>query len=300
MTHDHHHHNHSSKNLKTAFFLNVAFTVFELIGGLYVNSIAIISDAIHDLGDSLSLGTAWYLDVKSKKAATQSFSFGYRRFSLLGALINCIVLIVGSVFVIHAAIGRIIEPEQSNAKGMLLFAIVGVMVNGYAAWKTSTGKTLNERVITWHLLEDVLGWVAVLIASVVLLFTDNLYLDPVLSLLITLFILWNVVKRLKETLFIFLQGHPKDVNKDDIEKEILDIHHVQSMHHTHIWSLDGEHHVFTTHVKLGPVENLAEMLSIKNQLKTIMRKYPFEHYTIETEIDEEVCDLEVTPVIEQG
>jgi cobalt-zinc-cadmium efflux system protein len=175
MTHDHHHHDHSSKNLKTAFFLNVAFTVFELIGGLYVNSIAIISDAIHDLGDSLSLGTAWYLDVKSKKAATQSFSFGYRRFSLLGALINCIVLIVGSVFVIHAAIGRIIEPEQSNAKGMLLFAIVGVMVNGYAAWKTSTGKTLNERVITWHLLEDVLGWVAVLIASVVLLFTDNLY-----------------------------------------------------------------------------------------------------------------------------
>ncbi len=299
MTH-HHHHDHSSNNLKTAFFLNVAFTVFELIGGLYVNSIAIISDAIHDLGDSLSLGTAWYLDVKSKKAATQSFSFGYRRFSLLGALINCLVLIVGSVFVIHAAIGRIIEPEQSNAKGMLLFAIVGVMVNGYAAWKTSTGKTLNERVITWHLLEDVLGWVAVLIVSVVLLFTDNLYLDPVLSLLITLFILWNVVKRLKETLFIFLQGHPKDVNKDDIEKEILNIHHVHSMHHTHIWSLDGEHHVFTTHVKLGPVENLAEMLSIKNQLKTIMRKYPFEHYTIETEIDEEVCDLEVTPVIEQG
>ncbi len=294
MTHHHHHHDHSGKNLRTAFFLNVFFTVFELIGGLYTNSIAIISDAIHDLGDSLSLGTAWYLDVKSKQAADRSFSFGYKRFSLLGALINSIVLIVGSVFVIHAAIGRIIQPESSDAKGMFVFAIVGVLVNSYAAWKTSTGKTLNERVITWHLLEDVLGWVAVLIVSVVMFFTENLYLDPVLSLLITLFILWNVVKRLKETLFIFLQGYPKDINQDNIEKEILGIHHVQSLHHTHIWSLDGEHHVFTTHVKLGAVENLAEMLSIKNQLKAIMRKYPFEHYTIETEIDEEVCDLEAT------
>jgi len=290
--HHHHHDHHSGKNLRTAFFLNAFFTVFELIGGIYTNSIAIISDAIHDLGDSLSLGTAWYLEVKSKQAADRSFSFGYKRFSLLGALINSIVLIVGAVFVIHSAIGRIIEPEISDAKGMFVFAIVGVLVNGYAAWKTSTGKTLNERVITWHLMEDVLGWAAILVVSVVLYFTDNLYLDPVLSLLITLFILWNVMKRLKETLFLFLQGHPKDVSREEVEKEILSIKHVQSVHHTHIWSLDGEHHVFTTHVKLGIIESFKDLLAVKNQLKIIMRKYPFEHYTIETEIDEEVCGLD--------
>jgi len=287
-----HHHEHSSKNLKTAFFLNLFFTVLELIAGLYVNSIAIISDAVHDLGDSLSLGLAWVLDVKSKKPKSENFSFGYRRFSLLGALINSIILITGSIFVINAAVGRILEPQSSDAKGMLLFAILGVLVNGYAAWKTSSGKTLNEKVVTWHLLEDVLGWVAILIASIIILYTHNMYIDPVLSLLITLFILWNVIKRLKETLYIFLQGNPENVNKDEIEKEILQIPHVQSLHHTHIWSLDGEHHVFTTHVKLGPIENIEGLFKVKNQIKAIVQKYPFEHYTIETETDLEKCEFD--------
>ena len=287
-----HHHEHSSKNLKTAFFLNLFFTVLELIAGLYVNSIAIISDAVHDLGDSLSLGLAWFLDVKSKKPKSENFSFGYRRFSLLGALINSIILITGSIFVINAAVGRILEPQSSDAKGMLLFAILGVLVNGYAAWKTSSGKTLNEKVVTWHLLEDVLGWVAILIASIIMLYTHNMYIDPVLSLLITLFILWNVIKRLKETLYIFLQGNPENVNKDEIEKEILQIPHVQSLHHTHIWSLDGEHHVFTTHVKLGPIENIEGLFKVKNQIKAIVQKYPFEHYTIETETDLEKCEFD--------
>jgi cobalt-zinc-cadmium efflux system protein len=287
-----HSHDHSSKNLKTAFFLNLAFTVFELIGGYYVNSVAIISDAIHDLGDSLSLGTSWYLDVKSKQSPTKAFSFGYRRFSLLGALLNSVILIAGSVYVIKEAIDRILNPESSDATGMLIFAIVGVLVNGYAAWKMSKGKTLNERVISWHLLEDVLGWVAILIVSIVLHFKDIPYLDPALSLLITIYILWNVVKRLKETLIIFLQGQPTDVDSEVVEREILNIEHVESIHHTHIWSLDGEHHVFTTHLKLGPIKDLNEMLSIKNQVKEIMKKYPFEHYTIETEIDSELCGLE--------
>jgi cobalt-zinc-cadmium efflux system protein len=287
-----HIHEHSSRNLKTAFFLNLFFTVFELFGGLYTNSIAIISDAIHDLGDSLSLGLAWFLDVKSKKPKSKTFSFGYRRFSLLGALINSIVLITGSVFMINAAVGRLLEPQASDSKGMFFFAIVGVAVNGYAAWKTSSGKTLNEKVITWHLLEDVLGWVAIMVVSIILFFTENMYLDPTLSLLITIFILWNVLKRLKETLYIFLQGNPEDINKDEIEKEILQIPHVQSLHHTHIWSLDGEHHVFTTHVKLGPIENIEGLCKVKNQIKTIVQKYPFEHYTIETEPDLERCEFD--------
>jgi len=295
MAHNHPHdygHNHSSKNLRTAFFLNLGFTIFELIGGYYVNSVAIISDAIHDLGDSLSLGTSWFLDIKSKQSPTKAFSFGYRRFSLLGALLNSVILVAGSIYVISEAIGRIINPESSNATGMLIFAIIGVLVNGYAAWKLSKGKTLNERVISWHLVEDVLGWVAILIVSIVLHFKDIPYLDPALSLLITVYILWNVIQRLKETLVIFLQGEPSDVDREAIEREILSIEHVESIHHTHIWSLDGEHHVFTTHLKLGPIQDLNEMLSIKYQVKEIMKKYPFEHYTIETEIDSESCGLE--------
>jgi cobalt-zinc-cadmium efflux system protein len=287
-----HTHDHSNKNLKTAFILNLAFTLLEIVGGLYVNSVAILSDAIHDLGDSLSLGSAWYLNVKSKQAATKSFPFGYRRFSLLGALINSVVLIIGSIYVVQEAVGRLITPEHSNAQGMIIFAVIGVLVNGYAAWKMSSGKTLNERVVSWHLLEDVLGWFAVLIVAIVLLFKDIPYLDPALSLLITAYILWNVVKRLKETLLIFLQGQPKDVDRDAIEREILNLEHVKSLHHTHIWSLDGEHHVFTTHVRLGVIRNLEVMYALKVQLSNIMKKYPFEHYTIQTEFDQESCELD--------
>lgn len=289
--HEHHHHHHSGKNLKVAFWLNLAFTLFEIIGGLYVNSIAILSDAIHDLGDSLALGTAWYLDKKSKQKPDKQFSFGYARFSLLGALINSVVLIGGSIFVVYEAIGRLMHPEASHAGGMIVFALFGIAVNGYAAWKLSHGKSLNEKVVSWHLLEDVLGWVAILVVGIVLQFTEIQYLDPALSLLITLYILYGVAGRLKETLFIFLQGVPKGVDLEEIKHKISAIPHVQSLHHTHIWSLEGEHHVFTTHIVLSGIDSFDQVLSVKAKVKELLDGYHFTHYTIETELDAETCGM---------
>ncbi|PTB97465.1 cation transporter [Marivirga lumbricoides] len=291
MSHNHSQDNQSGKNLKIAFFLNLGFTILEIIGGFYVNSVAILSDAVHDLGDSLSLGTSWYLHHKSKKGATKNFSFGYTRFSLLGALINSLVLILGSTYVIYEAIGRILEPEHSDAEGMIIFAIVGVLVNGFAAYKLSGGKSMNEKVVSWHLLEDVLGWVAVLIVAVVLKFKDIHYLDPALSLLITLYVLYNVIKRLKETLFIFLQGAPKDIDLEKLKREILQIKNIASIHLTHIWSLEGEKHVFTTHIKLKNISQFSDYLQVKQDVKRLLKNYNFEHYTVETELDVESCDL---------
>lgn len=289
MGHDHQH--HEGNNLKIAFFLNLAFTVFEIIGGFYTNSIAIISDAVHDLGDSLSLGTAWYLENKSKQKADENFSFGYARFSLLGALINSLVLLAGSFYVISEALNRFMAPEDVHAQGMVFFALVGVAVNGYAAWKLSSGKSLNERVASWHLLEDVLGWLAVLVVAIILYFKNIPYLDPALSILITLYILWNVIKRLRETLFIFLQGRPADVNASEIESRLLKIDGVDSIHHTHIWSLEGQHHVFTTHVRLKNITSINQIVEIKNNIKEVLGNYPFKHYNIETELDDETCGL---------
>lgn len=291
MGHDHHHHHNSSTNLKTAFFLNLAFTIFELIGGVYVNSVSIISDAVHDLGDSLSLGAAWFLDVKSKKDSNQQYTYGYARFSLLAALINSVVLVAGSVYVIYEAVQRFINPETSDAKGMFLFALIGIAVNGYAAWKMSSGKSLNERVISWHLLEDVLGWVAILVASVVLYFYNTPYLDPALSLVITIYILWNVVKRLKETLFLFLQGTPPDIDIIHIQKQIESLQNVENVHHTHVWSLEGEHHVFTTHVLLKNIDSVSQIDQVKNEINTTLKKYHFTHITLETELDPSNCSL---------
>ena len=297
MAHDHDH-NHAGKNLKLAFFLNVSFTIFEIIGGFYVNSVAIISDAIHDLGDSLSLGTSWYLQKKSNQAKDAKFSFGYKRFSLLGALINSLVLIGGSVFVVIEAVKRLISPEASDAQGMVIFAIVGVAVNGFAAYKLSGGKSMNEKVISLHFLEDVLGWVAVLVVAVILLFTDFYFLDPALSLLITAYILWGVIKRLKETLFIFLQGVPTDIDMEEIENNLLSIENISSLHHTHVWSQEGESHVFTTHIKLKNIRSFEELLRVKSEVKKRLKNYHFDHYTIETELDSETCEPEKEPVPE--
>ena len=292
MGHHHDHHHHSSNNIKVAFFLNFAFTILEIIGGLYVNSIAIISDAIHDLGDTISLGTSWYLEEKSHKKSNKKFSFGYKRFSLLGALINSVILIIGSLYVINEAVGRILEPEHTDAKGMIFFAVIGVLVNGYAAWKLSGGKTMNEKVASWHLLEDVLGWVAVLVVAIILNFKDIHYLDPALSLLITAYILWNVVIRLKQTLFIFLQGVPEELDINEIESKILSIDFVNSIHHMHIWSLEGEHNVFTAHIKIDDNSNLNNFKKVKSDVKDILKEYKFEHYTVEVEFNDENCDLD--------
>ncbi|MCW4469373.1 cation diffusion facilitator family transporter [Flavobacterium sp. MFBS3-15] len=295
MPHDHSHHIHShhnsAKNIKVAFFLNFGFTILEIVGGFFVNSVSILSDALHDLGDSLSLGISWCLHNRSKREADSKFTFGYSRFSILGALVNSIILLGGSCFVIYEAVKRLIHPEPSDAKGMFIFAIIGVAVNGYAAFRLSHGKSLNERVVSWHLVEDVLGWAAVLIVSVVMMFTDAPWLDPVLSLGITIFIVYNVVKRLRETLVILLQGTPEDIDPEKIKQEILLVPHVVSLHHMNIWSLEGEHHVFTTHIKLDAIAGFPEMLEVKRRVKEVLKKYPFSHYTIEVEMQNESCEL---------
>lgn len=288
MSHDH---SHSNGNIKVAFFLNIGFTILEFFGGLYVNSVAIISDALHDLGDSISLGLSWYLDHKSKQGANRKFTFGYTRFSLLGALINSLVLIAGSIFIINEAVARIITPEHTDAQGMLIFAIIGVSVNGYAAWKVSHGKTLNEKVISWHLLEDVLGWAAVLIVSIVLLFKDIHYLDPALSILITAYVLWNVIKRLKETLYVFLQGSPDDVSLEELETKFLKKDFINQTKHVHLWSLDGESHVFTAHLILEGVSEYSEIIRVKKEIREILKPYNFSHSTIEVELDTKTSSL---------
>lgn len=211
MSHAHDHSHQTTNNIRLAFILNLSFTVLEIFGGLWTNSLAILSDAIHDLGDSLSLGLAWFLERYAEKGEDQRFSYGYRRFSLLGALINAVILIVGSLFIISRAIPRLVEPEHTDAQGMILFAIIGILVNGLAVFRLRSSKSMNARVVAWHLLEDVLAWIAVLIVGIALLFTDNHLLDPILSILIAIYVLYNVIRKLRETVGLFLQSVPRSI-----------------------------------------------------------------------------------------
>ena len=285
-----HNHNHdTTRNIGVAFVLNFTFAIFELAGGIWTNSLAITSDAIHDLGDSLSLALAWYLEKYAERGGDSRFSYGYRRFSLLGALINTVILLLGSVYILLEAIPRLVNPEPTNAQGMIIFAVIGIAVNGLAALRLRGTDSMNARVVSLHLLEDVFGWIAVLIVSLVLLFTDLYILDPLLSILITLFILYNVIRNLRKTLALFLQGVPDNLNLVAIEDQILSIEEVQSTHHTHVWSLDGVHHVLSSHIVLADNVSKDDLICVREKIKEKLRQFDLSHSTIEIEFGDDDC-----------
>jgi cobalt-zinc-cadmium efflux system protein len=288
--HDHAHgHMHATGNIATAFFLNTAFAIIELVGGLFTNSVAIMSDALHDFGDSLSLGTAWYFQHKSRQAGNLEYTYGFKRFSLLGAFINCIVLVTGSVFIIKESIERLFKPEAADAKGMLLLAVLGIAVNGVAMLRLKKGTSVNERVVSLHFLEDVLGWVAVLIGATIMLFADVPVLDPILSLLIAGFVLFNVYRNIKPAFRIILQGTPDNLSRKEIEQLVLAEPEVVEIHDYHLWTMDGEHHILSLHIVVKENMDLKQAEPLKERIKQKLKKLDIDHATIEVEYTPEHC-----------
>lgn len=290
---DKHHKNrhNTANNIRLAFFLNLGFTIIEIAGGLWTNSLAIMSDALHDLGDSLSLGLSWFLERYSLKKKDERYSYGYRRYSLLAALINGLILIAGSIYILSEAIPRIFNPEQSNAKGMLIFALAGMVINGIAVLRVRRGRSLNERIVFLHLFEDVLGWAAVFIISIIMIYRDIPILDPILSIVITLYISYRVFMNLKKTFSIFLQAVPEGISIREIEKKLLKIDKVIDIHHTHIWSIDSVNNVFTAHIIVDDDITREELNLIKKKVKRITQSLGLEHSTIEIECESEFCRL---------
>ncbi len=287
---DHHHHHHSdTENIKVAFFLNLAFTIIEIVGGIMTNSVAILSDALHDLGDSLSLGLAWYFQKVSKKGPDKAYSYGYKRFSLLGALINSVILIVGSLFILREAVPRIWNPEPADAGGMIGLAILGVIVNGAAVLKLKDGTSLNEKVVSVHLMEDVLGWVAVLIGAIVMYFFDLPIIDPILSVLIACFIFYNVFKSLQHTSKIILQGIPNNIDEQKIRVYLQGIPEIESLHNLHIWSMDGEYNILTVHIVLKENKSVNELVALKKEIRHELLHQNIHQVTIEFEVMGEEC-----------
>lgn len=275
----------STKNIRTAFFLNLAFAFVELIGGIITNSVAILSDAVHDFGDSISLAIAWALQKKSNKAKDDKYSYGYKRFSLLSSVILSGILLVGSILILVEAIGRLFNPQEVNAQGMLWLSILGIIVNGLAALSVKRGKTLNERAVFLHIMEDVLGWIGVLVISIVMIFVNLPILDPILSISITIWVLYNVYKNLKATFNILLQAFPKNVDVKKLTKEIEAIDNVISIHDLHIWTQDGNSHVMTLHIV---AEKNYE--AIKNKVREIAKTFNIDHVTIELEDKYSSCE----------
>ena len=291
MTHHHHHPQLGEKQLGLAFTLNLGFTLIEIIGGLWTNSVAILSDAVHDLGDSLSLGLAWYLQRLSGRSEDEYYSFGYRRFTLLGALINSLILVFGSLLIWREALPRLWHPDPAHAPGMMGLAPLGIVANGLAVWRLQGGKSFNQRTVRLHLLEAAGGWPAVLIGGGVMYLTDWAWIDPLLSLGLSTWVLIHAVRNLRGVLRILLQAVPDGRNPEQLRGQILALEGVEDLHDFHIWTLDGEFEVASLHLRYADAYQAKAVQGLKQRLRQLFTEADIEHLTVKVEAPDEDCSL---------
>lgn len=285
----------SAGRILAAFLLNLGFSIFEFIGGTITGSVAISSDAVHDLGDAASIGVAFFLEKLSKKSPDDKYTYGYLRYSVLGGLITTVILLAGSAIVIYSSIMRIISPVEINYSGVIWLAIIGVVINFIAVYFTRDGHSVNQKSVNLHMLEDVLGWVVVLIGAIIMNFTNISLIDPILSIGVALFILISALKNFKEIFDLFLEKTPKDVSVAKLKKHILKVPDVDDVHHIHVWSLDGITNYATMHVVCQKHDQ-----KIKTQIREELHEHGITHVTIELETPsehchDETCHVEVAP-----
>jgi len=273
----------TEKNILIAFLLNVSFSIIEFVGGILTNSVAIYSDAIHDLGDAFSIGVSFFLEKKSKKHPDKKYTYGYARYSVLGGVITTTILLVGSILVIVGAVKRLFNPVEVNYDGMMIFAILGVVLNFIAALVTKDGDSINQKSVNLHMLEDVLGWLVVLIGSIIMHFTDIKIIDSIMSIGVALFILINALKNLKKVLDLFLEKTPKEINIDELKEHLLKIKGVDDIHHIHVWSIDGYNNYATMHI----VSKAKDISKVKKEIREELEEHNICHSILETE--EEAC-----------
>ncbi len=281
--------NKTPENIKIAFLLNLAFSIVEAIGGILTNSISIISDSLHNLGDSITIGINYIFEKKSKKLPNKEYSYGYLRYTMLGSLIASFILLVGSVIIIYNVVPRLIKPLSVNYDAMIIFGIFGLLINLYATIKIMRSKDKDKKINT-HMIEDTVIWLFILTGSICIKMFDLVIIDPILSLLIAVYILYQVYKYMKNIYNIFMEKVPKNVKIDEIKKDIESNENIDNVHHIHIWSMDGVNNYMTAHIHLNKILNEEEIIKTKNDVKNKLKEDKINHITLEVEYFNEKCD----------
>ncbi len=271
------------RNVFIAFLLNLVFSIIELIFGFLFKSSAILADAVHDFGDALAIGLSFVTERMSDKRADQNFSLGYKRFSLLGAMITSSILILGSVFLIVENFPKLFHPEVVNKEGMLILGVIAIMINVLASLVVHKGKTANEAILSLHFLEDILGWLAVILVSIVLRFTDWYFLDPLLSLVISAFILSKAVPKFWDNGKLFLNATPKELDFVSLEAELLDLEGVENLNQLNVWTSDGLNHQAVVHI--CKTSHLTDQ-AVKEQIYTCLSSHHIQLLALEIDQDQ--------------
>ena len=279
----------STKNIGWALLFNVIFFVIEIIGGLLTNSISIISDAIHDCGDTIAIAVSWVLEKVSEKKPNEKYTFGYMRFSFLGALINSLILLISCVLICYETLPRLFAPEEVHHDGMIALALVGIVFKGLGAYKTAKGAGVSERAVSLHLLGDVLMWVAALIVSLIIKFFNVTILDPLLSFGIVVFILVNVIGNLRMIFRVLLERAPENVDVAELKAKLMEHEQIIHTHHLHMWMADGVNTYCTLHLVVKDGLSEEEISKIKCFVRGIMEGYEIGHITMEIEFECERC-----------
>lgn len=275
----HHHHKKAGENLAFVFFMNLAFNIIVIVGGLATNSMAILADCIHDMSDTISIALAWALEKVAQKDSTDKYSYGYQRFSILGAVIISVFVIIMAFVILQEAVPRLFAPEGVDAHGMLLVAIVGIVFKSVSVYRLHEGETFNEKAILFHQLGDVFEWIAILVLSLVLMIWDGApYLDPFVSIGIAIWLIFNLGRNLYKSVEVLLQKTPDNFDVDEFKTQILSIEGVKNIEDFHIWSLDGIDSVMTLKVNVDFEKNVED---IKHEIYSISNRYHVVDITIE-------------------
>ena len=270
----------SKTSIWLAFFLNLSYAIVEFIAGGIFGSSAVLADSVHDLGDAIAIGISAFLETISNREEDRQYTLGYKRFSLLGALVTAVILITGSILVILENITKLFNPQPVNDEGILWLGIIAVSINLLASLVVRKGKTKNESILSLHFLEDTLGWLAVILMAIILKFTDWYILDPLLSLVISFFILSKAIPRFWSTLKIFLDAVPEGVETGNLEKDLEALINVKSVNQLSIWSMDGLENNAIIHLCL---EDWEQMMETKNQVRHLLEERGIQNITIEVD-----------------
>ncbi|MBO4107812.1 cation diffusion facilitator family transporter [Streptococcus suis] len=259
----------SSKNTFIAFLLNLSFSIIEFIFGWLFGSSAILADAVHDLGDALAIGSSAIMQTYANKPADKFYPFGYKRWNILAALLTSSILIIGSSLILVENIPNLFHPNPVNQDGMLILGIIAVIINFFASRIVKNGHSHNESILSLHFLEDILGWLAVILVSIILQFTDWYFLDPLLSLGIAIFILSKALPKAWNSVKILLETSPQGVNLEEVKEILLALENVHEITQLNVWTMDGYDHCATVTVKLtNPAVADKTKAKIRNSLIT--------------------------------